>query len=233
MPRVCTSSRWSMSRGRRWKRRSGASRSTRPRSSTSAPPSPKRSTKPKGNSAPRHQTGQCHDHAAGQVKILDFGLAAVTSPEFRVSRSNPSELATRNSELETVPGTILGTVECMSPEQVLGREVDRRSTKIDPRCAKAWTAKPATEYGQNGRSMLRYGLKAAFHGPDSAMEQLSLGFSMVGSYSLALEAHKMSFSKNPFYLYAPVNVSLDLSGLRCTEAIPFAQGQTVELCRSR
>jgi len=54
----------------------------------------------------------------GHVKILDFGLA-------KVSEQLPESADTLT--LRTRPGTVLGTVEYMSPEQVRGEEVDYRS----------------------------------------------------------------------------------------------------------
>ncbi len=55
----------------------------------------------------------------GQVKVLDFGLAKQTAP----TRDGDSATEAR----ETEPGTVLGTVGYMSPEQVLGRPADPRS----------------------------------------------------------------------------------------------------------
>jgi serine/threonine protein kinase/Tol biopolymer transport system component len=51
----------------------------------------------------------------GRVKILDFGLAKSLQPESGVSFG------------ATEPGTVLGTVGYMSPEQVRGRPADHRS----------------------------------------------------------------------------------------------------------
>jgi len=61
----------------------------------------------------------------GDAKVLDFGLAKLIS---QATHATPEE-ATR-TELEddlTKPGTVLGTVAYMSPEQALGRHVDGRS----------------------------------------------------------------------------------------------------------
>ena len=57
--------------------------------------------------------------ARGQSKVLDFGLARV------IAGAVESEAETQS--LLTTPGTILGTVPYMSPEQVRGEPVDARS----------------------------------------------------------------------------------------------------------
>ena len=60
----------------------------------------------------------------GQAKILDFGLAKLSgTPE--ISGSVP-DAATMDGNL-TSPGTTVGTVAYMSPEQARGEELDRRS----------------------------------------------------------------------------------------------------------
>ncbi len=56
-----------------------------------------------------------------QVKILDFGLAKVTLPEGQALGSDISTV------MKTETGVVMGTVQYMSPEQVLGKEVDHRS----------------------------------------------------------------------------------------------------------
>ena len=80
-----------------------------------------------------HRAGIVHrDVKPGNVmltksgaKLLDFGLAKVAAPLVR-----QSDLTSRPTELQknlTQKGTILGTLQYMSPEQLEGKEADARS----------------------------------------------------------------------------------------------------------
>ncbi|PYS26784.1 MAG: protein kinase [Acidobacteria bacterium] len=59
-----------------------------------------------------------------QIKIMDFGLAKTAR-----SRAAGADLpdVTAAADTQTSPGTVLGTIPYMSPEQARGRELDARS----------------------------------------------------------------------------------------------------------
>ena len=56
----------------------------------------------------------------GNIKVLDFGLAAVTG-------TVAQRLENQSSTILTQPGIVMGTVQYMSPEQALGAETDSRA----------------------------------------------------------------------------------------------------------
>ena len=54
----------------------------------------------------------------GRVKVLDFGLAKIAAPNSDTMQATASR---------TDPSVVMGTVQYMSPEQAVGRDVDERS----------------------------------------------------------------------------------------------------------
>jgi serine/threonine protein kinase len=63
----------------------------------------------------------------GYVKVLDFGIAKLTEAFQREQTTRSDNSLASGALLKTEPGKIMGTARYVSPDQLLGRELDGRS----------------------------------------------------------------------------------------------------------
>lgn len=102
-----------------------------------------------------------------QVRLLDFGLAKIRLPELTDTNSPTAPV--------TTPGTVLGTLGYMSPEQLMGTPVDERSDlfSIGVMAVEALTGcRPFS--GKTYHELLMSILHGAFHLPIDSPEAARL-----------------------------------------------------------